>query len=901
MDIHKRILITWGVSAIIPFVGAALFTASLASTETPVSSPLRSLINERPAQPTELVAERTYSSKKFANPDGSYTLEAHVGHIFYKDHGQYLPIDETLHHDDARGGWTFTAHSFKPFIPDTCDGWIEFRDTFEGKDQTIKYRPKGCSGIQGRMVLSVPGLTNQNAVIYDDAFGSGYDLIIYFTRSSMKKVVRLRQGYPTDHDLAFDFEVQFPNASIYRAKSKSDIRANSAKVGLPSMLVGNDQTLIGDDKHDGQEWYTYLKPFAAWDNSGRSENITVNLYANAGKTYLQKIVPSSFLQAATGDVYTDTTNSYYSGAGDGGAGRYNPPTGAWSDIHDGGGTHHDNTATILTPGGFEGGGTGVTGFGSGYGWGITRAFIPVDTSTITDSATISAATSYLWANNVTGNQGTAYSYQTIVQTTQADTSQVQNSDYGNTGTTTGCTGISHGSIGTSDYTAFVLNATGMGWINKTGFTKLGIREGHDVTNNAPTFGNNLNDGVNWHSSESDNKDPYLSITFTVSPPLSPTDLLTNGQTNPTNVTSTQPVFSAVYNNPDTGDTSHIYQLQVSTSSTDWSSPVWDSGTSTMATTTSGNRSPDISYGGTPLAFDGSTYYWRIKFWNSDGDEGPYSTSTASFAMYWNTAPLAPTDLWTEEESNPTNVVNDEPKFSAVYNDANTEDTATYFWLQVSSSSTDWSTPLWDSNKTAMTSTANGSRCPDISFGGTGLALDGSTYYWRIKFWDANDNEGEFSTTASFTMSTQSLVAVRQSNKSISSSIAPVHDGQLLLGLEANKSYMIEGVIFATSTNATPDIKIAFSSSSVSSMIIGYTASSGDGQGQGEHSGGALMSLQSTGVVAVGANTPIPVQIGGTVTMSSAGGYLFFDWAQNSSNAAAVTVLKGSYLRAMEIQ
>src|SRR5262249_9184307 len=60
--------------------------------------------------------------------------------------------------------------------------------------------------------------------------------------------------------------------------------------------------------------------------------------------------------------------------------------------------------------------------------------------------------------------------------------------------------------------------------------------------------------------------------------------------------------------------------------------MWDSGTSTMATTTAGSRSPDITYNGTPLFPDGSTYWWRIKFWDSSGNEGPFSTSTDFFTV-----------------------------------------------------------------------------------------------------------------------------------------------------------------------------------------------------------------------------------------------------------------------------
>lgn len=86
-------------------------------------------------------------------------------------------------------------------------------------------------------------------------------------------------------------------------------------------------------------------------------------------------------------------------------------------------------------------------------------------------------------------------------------------------------------------------------------------------------------------------------------PTAPTSLQTESQTNPTNITDSYPEFSAIYNDPDAGDLALSYRIQVSTTSLgNWShpSPFWDSGTTTMATTTQGNRSPQLSYTGSAL-------------------------------------------------------------------------------------------------------------------------------------------------------------------------------------------------------------------------------------------------------------------------------------------------------------
>jgi hypothetical protein len=56
----------------------------------------------------------------------------------------------------------------------------------------------------------------------------------------------------------------------------------------------------------------------------------------------------------------------------------------------------------------------------------------------------------------------------------------------------------------------------------------------------------------------------------------------------------------------------------------------------------------------------------------------------------------------------------------------------------------------------MTTTANGVRSPNITYAGSAIPLDGAgtTYYWRIKFWDVNGVEGTYSTAQSFTMNTK---------------------------------------------------------------------------------------------------------------------------------------------------
>ncbi|MBP9749671.1 MAG: VCBS repeat-containing protein, partial [Candidatus Pacebacteria bacterium] len=238
-------------------------------------------------------------------------------------------------------------------------------------------------------------------------------------------------------------------------------------------------------------------------------------------------------------------------------------------------------------------------------------------------------------------------------------------------------------------------------------------------------------------------------------PTAPTALLAEGQTNPTNISDPTPEFSAVYNDPDAGDIANKYRVQVSASSTSWTSLVWDSGTTTMASTTAGNRSPDISYAGSALA-SSTTYYWRVAFVDQGGLASPWSTTTSSFSLAagevgGNATPTAPTALLTEGQVDPADIVDNTPEFSALYNDPDAGDIANKYQLQVSTSSSVWTSLVWDSATTAMASTTAGNRSPDIAYAGAALASS-TTYYWRIKFWDDDGAEGAWSTTtASFSL------------------------------------------------------------------------------------------------------------------------------------------------------
>jgi len=115
-------------------------------------------------------------------------------------------------------------------------------------------------------------------------------------------------------------------------------------------------------------------------------------------------------------------------------------------------------------------------------------------------------------------------------------------------------------------------------------------------------------------------------------PSSPTSLLTEGETNPTNVADNTPEFSAIYNDLNIGDTANTYQIQMADNQS-FTDPIWDSGQQSMTNCGKDNRCQDISYAGSALS-EGVTYYWRIKFWDIAGLGGAWNTEEAYFQLVW---------------------------------------------------------------------------------------------------------------------------------------------------------------------------------------------------------------------------------------------------------------------------
>lgn len=390
---------------------------------------------------------------------------------------------------------------------------------------------------------------------------------------------------------------------------------------------------------------------------------------------------------------------------------------------------------------------------------LERSIFTFDTSSIADTDVLDSATISFYGDggyNDLTNDAAANVY----SANPASDDELVTDDYDTLGTTEFSTSIEFTDFSDNSYNDFLLNSSGEAEIDFTGITRFGLRESeYDATDTEPTWQADKQNRIALHFADysGTTRDPKLVVEHSMGnvAPNAPTALETERTTNPTSVGDGTPEFSAVYDDDNTEDTATDYQIEVIADGGSWASPLWDSTKTALGTAVNeGSRSEEISYGGTALAQNGAKYYWRIKFWDDNGNEGTWSNGSDHFTMAG--TPTAPTNLYSgcvtaqSGNTNPTGLKCGTPVFSAVFDDSGTSFTGKKYRIQVGTASDFQSGISWDSGSsgTDMSDVADGSRSADLVYGGDPLNYDDTTYYWRIKFWNDGSVEGGWSTATS---------------------------------------------------------------------------------------------------------------------------------------------------------
>lgn len=202
--------------------------------------------------------------------------------------------------------------------------------------------------------------------------------------------------------------------------------------------------------------------------------------------------------------HTTTTVYPSSSAEDGRVGYNSNPS--WDVVHDattGTTAATDDTAILIR---------------SENNFNIFRGMFLFDTSSIADTDTISAATMSLYILSASDTEGDANGFIGIVTSNPASDSAVTTADYDAIGDainnptemhTTAARMVVSGAS-TSAYFNWAFNATGLANISKTGNSKFGAREGHDIVDDAPGVGG-VSVSVSASEETGTTQDPMLVV------------------------------------------------------------------------------------------------------------------------------------------------------------------------------------------------------------------------------------------------------------------------------------------------------------------------------------------------------------------------------------------------------
>ncbi len=213
---------------------------------------------------------------------------------------------------------------------------------------------------------------------------------------------------------------------------------------------------------------------------------------------------------------------FYAGVGDGFV--YARSTAAscsssdWNSIHDLT-TGHGAVATGTNPSVSA----GIFCQAPTLGLSIYKSLFSFDTSTLPDDAIILDAKLYVYVTTKRNNLNDGNDFFSIVSGMQSSPTTLAKSDYSKVGDnatnpTEGSNRLDLTNVLINSYSVWTLNQNGTSWISKTGYTQLGIREGHDISNIPPALGGNQGNYLGFHYSEQSGtiQDPYLDITYTTS-------------------------------------------------------------------------------------------------------------------------------------------------------------------------------------------------------------------------------------------------------------------------------------------------------------------------------------------------------------------------------------------------
>lgn len=260
----------------------------------------------------------------------------------------------------------------------------------------------------------------------------------------------------------------------------------------------------------------------------------VNFYSRDKRTLIWRLSPvGALLLLVTPFIpklgflgFIGTTTDFSAGSGDGIVYYTGAANNLWATFRDA--TTGAGSSTVTTDGndGSQAGSPNIFTDGNTRYAG-SRAFFPFDTSALTSGAVVSSASLFLCSDAYASRNTYANNAVEVTESTVTSDTALATSDFNNWNDTKWATGIMHDSLAASgNFNEFVLNSTGYGAINKTGYSKYCVRYAYDVDNSAPGLGAGRRIVASFRFSEysGTSSDPYLRVVYTNATIVTPSAL-----------------------------------------------------------------------------------------------------------------------------------------------------------------------------------------------------------------------------------------------------------------------------------------------------------------------------------------------------------------------------------------
>lgn len=266
----------------------------------------------------------------------------------------------------------------------------------------------------------------------------------------------------------------------------------------PPLMVEDSLGIFAREFRDPRGNLLSVKHYREDPNAALREIVadTVRIVGQDGKNVVRgKVGSTTDIFYPNGNPETESVDGYIASPGS-----------TWPAIHDllVGDSASDSTADLYTEASYL-----------SPNFYINRSIVTFYTEPLPDSEITSAKIS-LWPTTVIDDDADGQDYISIVTSTGASATAVTVNDFGSLGTVKQSADVSLNGLATGAYVDWTFNATGISNISKTGLSRFGYIEGHDLENIPITGGTNKQNALYVSAADlaGTTQDPKLTVTYT---------------------------------------------------------------------------------------------------------------------------------------------------------------------------------------------------------------------------------------------------------------------------------------------------------------------------------------------------------------------------------------------------